>query len=87
MSQNVGISDVFFTPDASAMLEVKATNKGILIPKIALTQTTSASPVTSPAQSLLVYNIATINDVTPGYYYWDGSKWVRLLSKKAWLLS
>jgi len=87
MSQNVGISDLVFTPDASAMLEVKATNKGILIPRIALTQTTSASPVTSPAQSLLVYNTATINDVTPGYYYWDGSKWVRLLSEKAWLLS
>jgi len=58
-----------------------------LIPRIALTQTTSPSPVTSPAQSLLVYNTATINDVTPGYYYWDGSKWVRLLSEKAWLLS
>jgi hypothetical protein len=36
------------------------------------------------ATSLLVYNTATAgaapNNVTPGYYYWDGVKWLRLLS-------
>jgi hypothetical protein len=81
-SQAVGIGSSAFTPDASAMLEVQATNKGLLIPRVALTQTTSASPVTNPATSLLVYNTATVNDVTPGYYYWDGTKWVRLVGGK-----
>ncbi|MBI2966931.1 MAG: hypothetical protein HYY40_03845 [Bacteroidetes bacterium] len=64
-------------------------DKGVLIPRIALTQTSSAAPVTSPATSLLVYNTDSVNDVTPGYYYWDGSKWLRLLNGgspgNAWL--
>lgn len=76
----VGISTTNITPDASSMLEVRSTNTGILIPRIALTTTTAAAPVTSPATSLIVYNTATVSDVTPGFYYWDGSKWVRLLS-------
>lgn len=77
ISQNVGISDVSITPDPSAILEVRATNKGILIPRVSLTSTTSASPITSPAISLIVYNTATVNDVTPGFYYWNGTQWVR----------
>ena len=75
------------TPDASAKLDVSSTNKGFLPPRIALTALNSASPVTSPATGLLIFNTATVgiipNQVTPGYYYWDGvnSKWVRLEDK------
>jgi len=76
----VGISSATITPDASAMLEVRSTNSGLLVPRIALTMTTAAAPVTAPATSLLVYNTATAGDVTPGYYYWSGSAWVRILS-------
>lgn len=67
------------TPDASAKLEVYATDKGFLPPRIALTATTAASPVTSPATGLLVYNTATTGNVAPGYYYWNGSAWVAIL--------
>ena len=28
--------------------------------------------------SLLVYNTASVSDVTPGFYYWSGSAWTRL---------
>jgi hypothetical protein len=78
---NVGINDNNSSPKASAMLDVYSTSKGLLIPRIALTSTTTAAPVTSPEASLLVYNSATTGDVTPGYYYWDGSsKWVRLVA-------
>jgi hypothetical protein len=70
---------------------MRFSNKGLLIPRVALTSTTSTSPITTPvATSLLVYNTATTGDVTPGYYYWTGSKWMRLLAiddKPAWLLS
>ena len=75
------------TPDASAKLEVSSTNKGFLPPRIALTALNSASPVTSPATGLLIFNTASAgtnpNQVIPGYYYWDGgnSKWVRLEDK------
>jgi len=76
-AQNVGIGASTFTPDASAGLEIQFTDKGLLIPRVALTSTSSASPITSPATSLLIYNTATAGDVTPGYYYWNGSAWVR----------
>lgn len=71
------------TPDASAKLDVSATNKGFLPPRIALTATNAASPVTSPATGLLVYNTAITNNasnnVAPGYYFWNGSAWVAIL--------
>lgn len=71
------------TPNASAKLDVFSTNQGFLPPRIALTATNSASPVTSPATGLLVYNTATTNNasnnVAPGYYFWNGSAWVAIL--------
>jgi len=89
-AQNLGIGPDIFDPDASAGVEMRFSNKGLLIPRVALTSTSSPSPITSPANSLLIYNTATTGDVTPGYYYWTGSKWMRLLAiddKPAWLLS
>jgi hypothetical protein len=76
-AQNVGINSDGSSPNASAMLDIKSADKGLLIPRVALTSTSSASPITSPATSLLIYNTATAGDVTPGYYYWNGSAWVR----------
>jgi hypothetical protein len=71
------------TPNASAKLEVFSTNQGFLPPRIALTATNAASPVTSPAIGLLVYNTATTgtapNNVAPGYYFWNGTAWVAIL--------
>jgi hypothetical protein len=72
------------TPDASAKLDVSATNKGFLPPRIALTATNAASPVTSPATGLIVYNTAATgtapNNVVPGYYFWNGSAWVNFIA-------
>lgn len=72
------------TPDASAKLDVSSSNKGFLPPRVALTATNSASPVTNPANGLMVFNTVTAGSspfqVVPGYYYWDGVglKWVSL---------
>jgi hypothetical protein len=81
-AQNIGINSTGATPVASAMLDVASTSKGVLIPNVALTATNAAGPITAPATSLLVYNTATAgvspNNVLPGYYYWDGAKWVSL---------
>ena len=70
------------TPDASAVIDMTATNKGVLLPRVALTATNAAGPISSPASNLLVYNIATAgispNNVTPGFYYWNGTTWIRL---------
>jgi len=79
------------SPDASALLEVKSTTKGFLPPRVALTATNAATPVTSPVEGLLVYNTATAgtapNNVTPGYYYYSGSAWVRLADRKSTVIA
>ncbi len=80
-AQNVGINSTGASPDASAILDISSTDKGLLTPRVALTATGSGTPISSPATSLLVYNTATAGDVTPGYYYWDGAKWIRLINQ------
>jgi len=72
------------TPSASAKLEVYATDKGFLPPRVALTATNAAGPIMNPANGLMVFNTGTAGaspyQVVPGYYYWDatGLKWVSL---------
>lgn len=68
------------TPHPDAMLEVASVNKGILLPRVALTATTVASPLSAHVVGMSVYNTATAGDVTPGYFYNDGSKWIKLSS-------
>lgn len=76
-AQNVGIGTA--TPNPSAKLEITATNQGVLIPRVALTSTTDATTITNGnVTSLLVYNTATISDITPGFYYWTGTLWQRM---------
>ncbi|MGE0637449.1 MAG: tail fiber domain-containing protein [Bacteroidia bacterium] len=84
-----GISAAGTAPDAAAMLDVIATDKGFMVPRVALTALNAAGPVTglsATSTSLLVYNTATAgtapNDVTPGFYYWNNAttSWVRILS-------
>ncbi len=69
-------------PATSAKLEVYATNKGFLPPRIALTGAADASTIASPVAGLLIYNTATAgtapNNVVPGYYYWNGTAWIQL---------
>ena len=65
----VGIGTIETHP--SAQLEIKSTNKGILIPRVTLSQ---RNLIASPATGLQVYQ----TDGTPGFYYYDGTKWVTL---------
>lgn len=64
----------------NAMLEIEATNKGLLLPRLSLVATTSAAPLTSFVKGMLVYDTATVNDITPGMYYCDGVKWIKVNS-------
>jgi hypothetical protein len=85
LNAQVGIGTV--APNASAALDVTATNKGFLPPRVALTSTADASTITSPATGLLVFNTATAgaspNIVTPGYYFFNGTNWVPVNSTYA----
>ena len=73
MYSQVGIGTT--NPDPSSILDINSPDKGLLIPRVNLSKTSLKSPINNPTQSLLVYNKATSNDVTPGFYYWDGSAW------------
>ncbi|MBK9419418.1 MAG: hypothetical protein IPN44_00010 [Flavobacteriales bacterium] len=75
-AQNIGINLTGLAPAASAMLDVENANKGMLVPRVALTATDAVGPITGAmANSLLVYNTATAGaaptNVTPGFYYYE----------------
>lgn len=65
-------------PDKSAAVDIVSSKRGLLIPRINIPDLNNAAPVNSPATSLFVYNTNTTSGV--GFYYWDGSKWVRFTS-------
>lgn len=70
-NNNVGIGTS--TPDASAILDLKSENQGILIPRITLIDLNNSNPVSGPAIGLMVYN--TGGSIENGFYYWNGSEW------------
>lgn len=63
------------TPHPSTVLEVAGTEKGVLIPRVALTGFTDTVTIESPAVSLLVYNTASVGGLEVGFMFWDGSEW------------
>ena len=63
------------TPHPSAKLEVSATNKGFLPPRVTLTSTTDITTIPNPAIALLVYNTGSNVSLSAGYYYWSGTVW------------
>lgn len=71
-SQNVAINTDGSTPHASSLLDVKSTDKGILIPRLDIDDLSTAAPVTGPATGLMAYNTNTTTGA--GFYYWDGSE-------------
>ena len=77
---NVGLGTN--TPNNSAQLDLADTDRGILINRVALTSTANASPISAPANGLMVYNTANASsgntEVIPGFYYWDGAQWVAM---------
>jgi hypothetical protein len=69
---NVGIGTT--APDTNALLELKASDKGILIPRLTSVQRNNMSPSLGIAQEgLLVYD----NDSTK-FFFWDGNAWKQL---------
>jgi len=56
-------------PDISAMLDVKATGQGLLVPRMTFAQ----RPV-SPVTGLIIYQ----TNSNPGFYFYDGAAWQRV---------
>ncbi|MEA3447402.1 MAG: tail fiber domain-containing protein [Bacteroidota bacterium] len=77
-AQNVGINQP--NPDNSALLDLTSTERGLLIPRVALDDINTAAPIISPvAEGLLIYN--ETGSEPHGFYYWDGSQWIILFNQ------
>lgn len=77
-AQNIGINPTGANPNPSAMLDVSATDKGVLIPRVNLLSNTDVTTIANPATSLLVYNSNATLTGGLGYYYWNGNVWIKL---------
>lgn len=64
----------------SAILDIESNgNKGLLIPRVALNDSQdSTGLIPNPTTSTLIYNTANQNDVSAGYYYFNGTFWERI---------
>ena len=71
-SQGVGTNIDNSIPHASAILDVKSTDKGILVPRVTSIQ---RNGIASPAVGLLVFDTDT-----ESFWYHDSSGWKNLLS-------
>ena len=60
-------------PDSTAMLDIKSTDKGILIPRMSSTQ---RNAISTPSSGLLVY----VND-SKSFWFFNGNDWIELSPK------
>ncbi|MHC5354936.1 hypothetical protein ACYSNX_12380, partial [Myroides sp. LJL115] len=73
-------------PDASAILDVNASDKGVLIPRMELKKLdTFELAGQSGTESILIYNTVAGVDIPKGFYYWAGNnsagKWELITSE------
>ncbi len=68
-AQGVAINNGGTPAHSSAMLDVSATNKGMLAPRMTMTE---RDAISTPATGLLIFQ----TDATPGFYYYNGTAWV-----------
>ena len=71
-SQSLSVNTDGTSADSSAILDVKSTSKGVLIPRVTTVQ---KNAIALPAVGLLVYQ--TDND--KGFYFYNGTAWLLLL--------
>lgn len=63
---NVGIGTT--QPDESAVLDIKSSTKGVLMPRMSLQE---RNAIQNPANGLIVYQ----TDMLSGFYFYDGKNW------------
>jgi hypothetical protein len=70
-SQSLSLNTDGSAADPSAILDVKSTLKGMLIPRVTLAE---KNAINLPANGLMVYQ----TDINPGFYFYDGIAWKSL---------
>lgn len=83
-SAQVGINTT--NPANGALLDIFSDDKGFLTPRVELTGTDDTTTITPNATTgLLVYNTVIAGalpiQVTPGFYYWNGTQWQRFYNR------
>lgn len=73
-SQSLAINTTGESATQNAMLDIKSLNKGILIPRVNLADTSNPIGGFKP-EGLLVWNDSAGYDKGKGFYFWTGSKW------------
>ncbi len=63
--------------NADAILDLESVNKGFLLPRIGLVSTNVSTPLKRFTSGMVVYNTSNSNDLSPGLYYCDGTKWIK----------
>ncbi|GLB47981.1 hypothetical protein [Neptunitalea lumnitzerae] len=81
-SGSVGINTS--SPHPSASLDLGANNKGLLVNRVSLTSTTDVNTINAPATGLLVYNTNSANDISEGFYHFNGVSWEKVGSSKSY---
>jgi len=77
-AQSVGIGSP--APHPSAALDIQASNKGLLVPRVFLTGLFDTATIANPAPSLLVFNTNPNLDGGQGFYGWNGNYWTLIMS-------
>lgn len=80
----VAINNTGADPDGSAILDLSSNDKGLLLPRMIITDVDSdMSPVENPANGLIIYNTGSVN-VPEGVYMWNSSdaEWAALITSK-----
>ena len=73
------VSNSAVTPNSNAILDLSSMQRGLLFPRLPLESSLSPAPMSKHEMGMMVFNIATKNDLSPGIYYNDGSKWVKVV--------
>lgn len=84
-AQSLSVNTTGATAHPSAILDVSSTSKGLLIPRVSLTSINDVATIAAPATSLLVYNsnAAITGGTGLGYYYFNGTQWVKMTDASA----
>jgi hypothetical protein len=81
-AQGMAVNNDGSTADASALVDIKSTTKGMLIPRMTKTE---KNGIASPAAGLMIFQ--TGPDST-GFHYYSGSQWIWMSSSaNAWQLA
>lgn len=67
-AQGIAVNGDGSDPDSTAILDLKSTTKGVLFPRMTLSQ---RNAITNPALGLVIYQ----TDNVPDFYYWNGTTW------------